>query len=118
MRLTQNLPHPWVVIDDAHINVVGVWEHLHRFTRPGDYYIMEDTNPLGPAKLTVGYSAPGFKGTCLGFEIKYAAIDLHFRWLGKDMQHFFFFIFPTFHFPDFFQLNNIFFFVFFFIFPT
>ena len=29
------------------------------------------------------------------------------RWLGKDMQKILFFIFPTFHFPDFFQLKKI-----------
>ena len=50
------------MIEDAHINVVRVMEYLHRFLLKGDYLVIEDTNPLGPAKLIQGYSVPGFKG--------------------------------------------------------
>ena len=44
-------------------------------------------------------------------------ISVLLRWLGKDMEKKFVFIFPTFHFPDFFQLF-LFVFVLFFVFPT
>lgn len=56
------LPHPWFIIEDAHINVVGVMRHFHKHLLKGDYLIIEDTNPLAPAKLIQGYTAPGFKG--------------------------------------------------------
>jgi hypothetical protein len=58
----QKLPHPWFIIEDAHINVVGVMRHFHKHLLKGDYLIIEDTNPLAPAKLIQGYTAPGFKG--------------------------------------------------------
>lgn len=43
--LLDELPHPWLVIEDAHSNVGGVLEHLeqHGLTG-GDYVLIEDTN--------------------------------------------------------------------------
>ena len=49
--------------------------------------------------------------------ILYALCMSNVLWLGKDMQKKKIFIFPTFHFPDFFQLKKICL-CFFFIFPT
>lgn len=37
------LPHPWFVIEDAHVDLVTVLTHLDRFIRGGDYMIVEDT---------------------------------------------------------------------------
>ncbi len=31
------MPHPWLVIEDAHTNIYGVLEHFSRFTKSGDY---------------------------------------------------------------------------------
>jgi cephalosporin hydroxylase len=42
------LPHPWLVIEDAHANLVTVLTHLEGFVRNGDYMIVEDT--LDPNK--------------------------------------------------------------------
>jgi cephalosporin hydroxylase len=36
-------PHPWLVLEDAHENVVGVLKHLHPHLAPGDYVIVEDS---------------------------------------------------------------------------
>jgi cephalosporin hydroxylase len=36
-------PHPWLVIEDAHHNVVAVLGHFHHFSRPGDYLYVEDS---------------------------------------------------------------------------
>lgn len=36
-------PHPWLVIEDAHVNVAGVLAHLHPFLVAGDYLIVEDS---------------------------------------------------------------------------
>jgi cephalosporin hydroxylase len=39
----ESLPHPWLLIDDAHVNTYAVLEHFHRHLRSGDYLVMEDT---------------------------------------------------------------------------
>ncbi|XP_064625498.1 uncharacterized protein LOC135486558 [Lineus longissimus] len=46
--MLKNLPHPWFISEDAHVNVVGVLEHLLRFAQPGDMICVEDTSPDGP----------------------------------------------------------------------
>jgi cephalosporin hydroxylase len=46
--LTQ-LPHPLILIDDAHVNIAGVYAHFHQHgLQPGDYLIIEDTIPWIP----------------------------------------------------------------------
>ncbi len=43
------LPHPLILIDDAHVNIGGVYSHFHQFAlRSGDYLIIEDTIPWIP----------------------------------------------------------------------
>lgn len=37
------LSHPWLVIEDAHVNLVPVLEQVHSFLRQGDYLVVEDT---------------------------------------------------------------------------
>ena len=37
-------PHPWIVVEDAHVNIGGVVEHFSAFMRPGDYLVIEDTD--------------------------------------------------------------------------
>ena len=44
----KTLPHPWLVIDDAHVNVYGLMEHFHEFMTTGDYFVIEDTRPELP----------------------------------------------------------------------
>ncbi|KRQ88945.1 CmcI family methyltransferase [Bradyrhizobium valentinum] len=36
------LPHPWLVIDDAHVQVFSVFSYLREFLVSGDYYVIED----------------------------------------------------------------------------
>lgn len=44
-ELLNNLPHPWLVIEDVHDNLVGILEHFHQNgLQTGDYLIIEDTN--------------------------------------------------------------------------
>lgn len=46
------LPHPLVVIDDAHVNLLEVYEHFHRHGfKSDDYLIVEDTNPWIPGNF-------------------------------------------------------------------
>jgi cephalosporin hydroxylase len=37
------LAHPWLVIEDAHVNVHGVLAYLHEHAAGGDYVIVEDS---------------------------------------------------------------------------
>lgn len=41
-NLLIRLPHPWLVIDDAHVQVFSIFAHLSHFLVSGDYYIIED----------------------------------------------------------------------------
>ncbi|MBO1351997.1 MAG: cephalosporin hydroxylase [Hormoscilla sp. GUM202] len=44
-ELLSDLPHPWLIIEDAHVNMVGVVEYFHENgLQSGDYLIVEDTN--------------------------------------------------------------------------
>jgi cephalosporin hydroxylase/predicted 2-oxoglutarate/Fe(II)-dependent dioxygenase YbiX/peroxiredoxin len=42
--LLRTAPHPWLVVEDAHHNVAGVLEWLHRHLIPGDYLVVEDSD--------------------------------------------------------------------------
>lgn len=42
-EIVQNAPHPWLVIEDAHINVEAVLKYFHAFLMPGDYLVVEDS---------------------------------------------------------------------------
>ena len=53
------LPHPWLAIEDAHENVVGVVRHLDRFLQPGDYLIIEDSE-MKKTELAELFSDPSF----------------------------------------------------------
>ncbi|NEQ88834.1 MAG: cephalosporin hydroxylase, partial [Moorea sp. SIO2I5] len=42
-----SLPHPWLLIDDVHINTIGICEYFHQNgLQAEDYFIVEDTNPF------------------------------------------------------------------------
>ena len=45
------LPHPWIVIEDAHANVLQVVGHFSALMLAGDYMIVEDTR--GPKETEV-----------------------------------------------------------------
>lgn len=36
------LPHPWLVIDDAHVQVFSIFNYLSALLVSGDYYVIED----------------------------------------------------------------------------
>ena len=40
--LLRALPHPWLVLEDAHVNTLAVARRLRRFMQPGDYFVCED----------------------------------------------------------------------------
>ena len=51
----ESLPHPWVLIEDAHANSLGVLEYFHKFMIEGDYIAYEDTDPATPLKRGMGW---------------------------------------------------------------
>ncbi|MEM9925889.1 MAG: CmcI family methyltransferase [Cyanobacteria bacterium P01_D01_bin.50] len=45
--MLSELPHPWLIIEDAHVNLLGVLEYFDKNgIQSGDYLIVEDTNEL------------------------------------------------------------------------
>lgn len=40
--LLMKLPHPWLVVDDAHVQVFSIFSYLRHFLVSGDYYVIED----------------------------------------------------------------------------
>ena len=54
----KDLPHPWIVIDDAHENTFGVLEFFLGHMKMGDYFVVEDTNPNSPQHLGAGRIHP------------------------------------------------------------
>ena len=51
----ESLSHPWVVIEDAHANSLGVLEHFHKFMKEGDYIVYDDTDPETPIVNGMGW---------------------------------------------------------------
>jgi cephalosporin hydroxylase len=51
------MPHPWLIIDDAHSNVLNTLSFFRQFMRDGDYFIKEDTDGLGTAGENAEYLA-------------------------------------------------------------
>jgi cephalosporin hydroxylase len=41
-KLFADAPHPWLVIDDAHANIVELMRYVGSQMTKGDYYVMED----------------------------------------------------------------------------
>jgi len=49
----ENLPHPWIILEDAHIEVNRVMEYFEKHMHIGDYMIIEDTRGRLQTKLEV-----------------------------------------------------------------
>jgi len=44
-KLLATFPHPWLIIEDAHVNLTGVLDYFHNHgLQSEDYLIVEDTN--------------------------------------------------------------------------
>ena len=53
------LGHPWLVLEDAHVNVLGVLRHLHPQIRRGDYLVVEDSSIKSQALARFFAETPG-----------------------------------------------------------
>lgn len=70
--LLKELPHPWLVIDDAHVNVLNVLSVLRQFMREGDYFVKEDTDGLGTTVQNAEYLS---LAESLGFYVDRIYVD-------------------------------------------
>ncbi|KPX50643.1 Cephalosporin hydroxylase family protein [Pseudomonas amygdali pv. hibisci] len=43
-ELLLQAPHPWLIVEDSHVNIQGILEYFSKFMQPGDYFIIEDEN--------------------------------------------------------------------------
>ena len=50
---TENLPHPWLILEDAHIEVNRIMRYFEKHMHIGDYIIIEDTRGRMQTKLKV-----------------------------------------------------------------
>ena len=41
-ELLSRAPHPWLFLEDAHVNLDGLLSYVHPFMNPGDYLVVED----------------------------------------------------------------------------
>ena len=44
-HVLRDAAHPWIVIEDAHVNVSGVLGYFHQHLAQGDYCVVEDSQP-------------------------------------------------------------------------
>jgi cephalosporin hydroxylase len=62
-QMLAGLPHPVILFEDAHVNVLNNLRYFHQFLQVGDYLVIEDTNPSTPlytgAGLTEEYVPTG-----------------------------------------------------------
>ena len=49
-----DLPHPWLIHEDAHTNIYGIMEYFNQFMKTNDYFMIEDLSPIKPQKLGAG----------------------------------------------------------------
>lgn len=44
-EMLSKLPHPWLLIEDSHVNLLGILDYFHKNGfQSGDYLVVEDTN--------------------------------------------------------------------------
>ena len=48
--------HPWLVVDDAHVNIIELFTFMDQFLVAGDYYVIEDLGDVPVSALAAGAS--------------------------------------------------------------
>jgi len=78
------LPHPWLVVEDAHVNTHALMRHLHDTgLQTGDYLVIEDTHPYQPNDAGMGAHEYEKYGTGFG-ELKYEEVEKFLKEYGKE----------------------------------
>ena len=68
--LLRELPHPWLVIEDAHVNTQHVAMHLFKHMEPGDYLVCEDIRFAGE-KRSAWFAFLEWCGERCSLDLKY-----------------------------------------------
>jgi len=45
-KMLNDLPHPWLVIEDCHVNTRQTMTYFAKYMKVGDYFAIEDTSPV------------------------------------------------------------------------
>lgn len=53
--LLMKLPHPWLVIDDAHVQIFSLFSYINNFLVSGDYYVIEDNPAKADREILDGF---------------------------------------------------------------
>ena len=53
-EMLARLPHPLILIEDSHVNVVNNLHYFHKFLQAGDYIVLDETSPDIPKELGMG----------------------------------------------------------------
>ena len=53
--MLESLAHPWIIVEDAHANPLGVLEYFHKFMKEGDYIVYDDSDPFTPIVNGMGW---------------------------------------------------------------
>uniref|UniRef100_A0A0G4HUX8 Rhamnosyl O-methyltransferase n=1 Tax=Chromera velia CCMP2878 TaxID=1169474 RepID=A0A0G4HUX8_9ALVE len=67
-ELLDKCPKPWLVIDDCHVELRGLYSRLRPYLAEGDLFVFEDTHPLGPSDYKMGVHDPSKYVTGFGEE--------------------------------------------------
>ena len=59
-KFLSNMVHPILLIEDVHVNTDGIMRFFHSYLKSGDYFVIEDTHPLIPAKLGMHADDPSY----------------------------------------------------------
>ena len=52
-HLAENLPHPWLILEDAHVEINKIMEYFEKYMHRGDYLIIEDSRGKPQTKLKI-----------------------------------------------------------------
>ena len=53
--LLERLPHPWLIVEDAHENTIGFVLFINKFMESGDYIVIEDVPALATIDIALGF---------------------------------------------------------------
>jgi cephalosporin hydroxylase len=70
-HLWERLPHPWIVVDDAHENLQQLLPFVVSFMHRGDYYVLEDIFADYATPATIAKAAAAFDALGLTIDSKY-----------------------------------------------
>ncbi|MDH5546989.1 MAG: hypothetical protein OEZ43_15465 [Gammaproteobacteria bacterium] len=74
-EMLKSLPHPWLVIEDAHVNIYNTLSVFDKYVNAGDYVIVEDTLFPDTSKVEQFYAFLSEFGS--GYEVDSHYTDMY-----------------------------------------